>query len=121
MVRLTVSDFNHHWRQAQGLAAENNNDQPGKPQSLPKLSRQQMNITKAQMSVAMMVVQAMAEAIREVGSIPEGTLYAVMMNFVNLEGFKSAANALVNAKVVRRENCLLTWIAPPVGSLKTLA
>ncbi len=56
---------------------------------------------------------AMAEAIRTLGSVPSGHLYAQVMNTLSLASYDNVIRALVNARLVRKDSShLLTWIGP---------
>lgn len=58
-----------------------------------------------------MVVEALADTIRELGSVPAGHLYAATMNYLNLAQFEAIIGKLVSQKRVRRDRShLLTWI-----------
>jgi hypothetical protein len=58
----------------------------------------------------MRVIMAVAEAIREAGTIPSGTLYAALSGRVGLPGFESIIRTLENGGLVRKSGDQLTWI-----------
>jgi hypothetical protein len=59
------------------------------------------------------VLKAVAEALRDLGSVPSGHLYASVCGFLTLDGYTHVINTLVDAGLVRRDgNHLLTWIGP---------
>lgn len=64
------------------------------------------------------VVQAIAavgEAIRELGSVPSGHLYANLSDMMSLNTYNGIIGALVAAKYVKLSGHELTWI----GEVKT--
>ena len=56
------------------------------------------------------VIFVLAEAIRELGEVPSGHLYAGAMNHLTLENYQAVIDALKRAKLVEERNHLLTWI-----------
>lgn len=73
-------------------------------------------MTREQIAAAVKQLAALAEAIREVGEIPSGHLYAQVMGVMSLEAYASAIRALKNAKLVEEKNHLLRWVGPAVGT-----
>lgn len=73
-----------------------------------------MNAVQAKQNVkaALAQVQALAEAIRSLGSVPSGKLYAVVMSHMSLDGYTQAIEVLKRAGLVKEECHLLTWIGP---------
>lgn len=66
---------------------------------------------------ALQVTFAVAESIREAGSIPEGTIYAALMGRVTLEGFDACLRTLERTGLIRREpSHLVRWIGPQIES-----
>lgn len=61
---------------------------------------------------AIKAVGTMAEAIRELKSIPSGHLYAVVMEQMNLQQFQVIISILKRAGLVSEANDVLTWIGP---------
>lgn len=56
------------------------------------------------------VVRAMADAVRDAGTIPAGTLYAAFMQYGSLEAFERVIGLLVESGVVKRDpSGLLHW------------
>lgn len=68
--------------------------------------------TAAQIKAALGMTVAVAETIRELGSVPSGHLYAQLMNKVDLVGFESLIRNLKNAGLVSESAHMLTWIGP---------
>jgi len=71
-----------------------------------------VNATKEQVAAALNTVAALAEAIRGLGSVPSGVLYAHVMSHMSLAGYESAIGVLKRAGLVSEENFLLTWCGP---------
>lgn len=55
------------------------------------------------------VAVAIGEAIRELGSVPSGFLYARLMSLLSLDQYQAAIDVLVAAKLVTNSGHLLTW------------
>jgi hypothetical protein len=73
-----------------------------------------LDLPSSQEAAALAVAKAVAEAIRELGSVPAGHLYAVLMARMSLETFEKIVGALVGAGLVRRDGShLLTWTGRP--------
>lgn len=78
-------------------------------------------ITKKEIHTAFELLKIAAEAICKAGSVPSGTLYATMMSVIDLPGYNRAIEILINAKLVKKENHLLTWIGPAYKEEQTAA
>ena len=61
---------------------------------------------------AVRVIQAVAEAIRELKEIPSGHLYAQLMGKMSLDTYNQIIATLKNAGLVKEEFHYLTWIEP---------
>jgi hypothetical protein len=71
------------------------------------------NATKAQVGAALSTVMALSEAIRGLGQIPSGHLYAQAMNRMSLETYETVIEILIGADLVKRDSShMLTWIGP---------
>lgn len=68
--------------------------------------------TKEQVKSVLAVVQALAEAIRELGSVPSGHLYAMVMSHMSLDDYNHSIAVLRSSGVVRESNHVLTWVGP---------
>lgn len=68
-------------------------------------------MTKTQVNAAVNTVIAIAEAIRELKSVPSGHLYARVMSHMSLETYESVINTLKNAGVIKETNSELIWVA----------
>ena len=55
------------------------------------------------------VIQAIAEAIRELKRIPDGHLYAQVMSKIDLDSYNEIINTLVSSGVVERDGDVLVW------------
>ena len=63
-----------------------------------------------QEKAALAIVLAVGEAIKELGSVPSGHLYAHMMGRMSLETYNKVIGLLVKTGAVKEENHLLTWV-----------
>lgn len=71
--------------------------------------------TTEEVMSALALVTALTEALAIIGRIPDGHLYAHVMNhFENVEAYNSAVNLIVRAGLVRREGQELVWCGPAV-------
>ena len=68
--------------------------------------------TATQIKAALAMTFAVAEAIREAGEIPSGTLYAMLMGKVDIQGYESMIRNLKNADLVEEKAHMLKWIGP---------
>lgn len=68
-------------------------------------------VTSADVSKAVSILKIVADTIREVKEVPEGHLYAMLMQYsCTLQNFESIVTTLVNAKLVRRQHHCLYWV-----------
>ena len=68
-----------------------------------------------QIAAAAGIAAAIAEAIREMGSVPSGHLYAHLMSQMSLESYEAILALLIRSGVVRRESShLLVWTGTPL-------
>lgn len=58
---------------------------------------------------ALQIVKAVADAIRELGQVPSGELYARLMDKISLADYEFIISTLKSAGVVSESNNLLTW------------
>lgn len=68
--------------------------------------------TRKETLAAFDLVTAIAETIREVGEVPAGHLYAPLCAKMTADAFNQVIAMLERAKLVRRQNNLITWIGP---------
>lgn len=72
-----------------------------------------MQTSTNQVKAAASAIFALAEAIRELRSVPAGTLYATVLGHMDLATFDSFIARLCGSGLVRREpNHLLVWTGP---------
>lgn len=71
-----------------------------------------MNDPKASVKAFVLATGAIAEAIRELGEIPSGHLYAQVMSRMTLPTYEAIIDRLIGAELVSRQNHLLKWIGP---------
>lgn len=71
--------------------------------------------TKDELKAGVALVAAVAEAIRELKSVPSGHLYTRLQGRVTLDGYNKMISILKNAKLVEEKNFVLTWVGPEVG------
>lgn len=56
------------------------------------------------------VTIAVGQAIKELGSVPSGHIYAQLMGHMSLESYNNVILSLKNAGLVKEENHLLSYI-----------
>ncbi len=66
--------------------------------------------SKSEVNAAVQVVVAVGEAIKSLGSVPSGHLYAQLMGRMSLETYNKVIALLVKTGAVKNENHLLTWV-----------
>jgi hypothetical protein len=69
-----------------------------------------VEITKEQVAAVTKIVVAVGAAIREVKQIPSGHLYSTVCDILTLDQYNSVLDKLKQAKVIKVENHLITWI-----------
>lgn len=67
--------------------------------------------SREEIKAALSAVMALGEAIKDLGSVPSGHLYAHVMGHMSLDSYNAAIGLLKRAGAVKEENHLLTWIA----------
>jgi hypothetical protein len=68
--------------------------------------------TREQRLAAFEVITAIAEAIRALGEVPSGELYARVMHKFDERSYRVIIETLKGAKLVEEKNHLLRWIGP---------
>lgn len=63
---------------------------------------------------AITFIQLLAEAIREAGTIPSGTLYAAVCGKCDLEAYEKAIQTLKNTGLVSERGHVLKWEGPAI-------
>lgn len=71
-----------------------------------------MTVTKEQLKAGLEVLKALADCIRELGSVPSGELYARVMGTLTLDQYMSCIQTLKRTGLVKESGHLLTWIEP---------
>ena len=71
--------------------------------------------TAAQVRAAFDLVIAVSEAIRELGEVPNGELYARVMGTLDYQSYTHIIAQLKRAGLVRETSNLLVWIGPLKG------
>jgi hypothetical protein len=69
--------------------------------------------TPAELKNGISILTAVAEAIRELGEIPSGTLYALLVGRVTKEGYDRMLVTLTNAGLIEvQPNFMIRWVGP---------
>jgi hypothetical protein len=68
-------------------------------------------VTKDQIKAAIQITLAIADAIRELGEVPSGHLYA-RIGHLSIEDYNSIIDILKRGGLVKEQHHLLTWIGP---------
>ncbi|MEQ1862834.1 MAG: hypothetical protein ABMA13_23170 [Chthoniobacteraceae bacterium] len=69
-----------------------------------------MKATSQQMAKALTgILLAVSEAIRSLGEVPSGHLYARVMKYLPLEAYEAVIGILVGSGVVEKRGDLLVW------------
>lgn len=72
-----------------------------------------MEATKQQIAAAFAVLTAVADTIRELGSVPSGDLYAQLMGRMDIHTYNKLIDRLKGAGLVSEDRSnLLTWTGP---------
>ena len=69
-------------------------------------------VTNTDLVAAFKTVLAVAEAIREAGSIPSGQLYAALLGRIDLAGYTKIIDILKRQGLISEDNHLLRWVGP---------
>jgi hypothetical protein len=60
------------------------------------------------------VIKAVADVIRELGSIPSGHLYARLIGHLNIDQYNTIIGLLKRAGLVEENAFMLRWIGPKI-------
>ena len=71
-----------------------------------------MTATKQEITAVLTAIMAIGDAIRDLGSVPSGHLYAQLMSKLDLATYERIIKTLKDAGLVTESNNLLTWIGP---------
>lgn len=66
--------------------------------------------TPNDVKAALGILRAVADAIRELGEVPSGHLYAHLMSKLSLEQYEQIIGVLKQSSLVTESNHLLTWV-----------
>jgi hypothetical protein len=69
-----------------------------------------MSETPEQAKAAVDVIMAVAEAIRELKTVPSGHLYARLMGYMDLQTYNRIIDTLKRVGAVSEKNHVLTWV-----------
>lgn len=67
---------------------------------------------ETKVSAGMAAIMAVAETIRELGSVPSGELYARLMGSISLESYGQIVGTLERAGLIEERGHLLRWVGP---------
>lgn len=70
-------------------------------------------IKKDDAKAAVEIIMLVGDAIRELGEVPSGELYARLMGHMSLDGYQKILSVLKGAGLVKESSHLLTWVGPP--------
>jgi hypothetical protein len=59
---------------------------------------------------AMLLIQAVSECIKELGTVPSGHLYAGLMGSLSLDQYNQIISAMLDMGLIKESGHLLTWI-----------
>lgn len=68
--------------------------------------------TAEQVTAGIRIAAVVGEAIKDLGSVPSGHLYAHLMGHMDLDTYNKCIAVLKQAELVKEENNLLTWVGP---------
>jgi hypothetical protein len=71
-----------------------------------------MPTAQEEKKAALSILMAVAEAIKDLGSVPSGHLYATLMGHLSLDQYQQVIRVLKQAGLVKEENHLLTYTGP---------
>lgn len=74
--------------------------------------------TKNQMVSAVQAAGALAEAVRELGSVPSGHLYARVCGQMDMQTYSAIIGLLKRAGLVAEANHVLSWSGPQLENGK---
>jgi hypothetical protein len=68
-------------------------------------------MTSAEIKAALNVMLAVADAVRDAGRLPLGSLYATLSGHItSMSAFESMIRQLTNTGIIRREGNELVWV-----------
>lgn len=69
----------------------------------------QAGVTPAELKATILIVKAVADAIKELGEVPSGHLYARLQGTLSLNTYNRVIDFLKKAKLITVQNHLITW------------
>jgi hypothetical protein len=69
-------------------------------------------VTKEEVKAGLSAVMAVGSAIRDLGSVPNGRLYAELMGQLSQESYNKVIDLLKRTGMVSEDNHVLTWTGP---------
>lgn len=74
-------------------------------------------LTPKEAALVRVAIAAVAEAIQSLGEVPSGELYGtVLIKYMSLSQYEAVISLLIDMKLIKRANHLLTWIGPTKGA-----
>jgi hypothetical protein len=73
------------------------------------------HVSRERLAAGVQAIAAVAEAIRGLGEVPSGTLYAHVCGTLSLDAYRRVIGILKRAGLVSEENHLLRWVGPKIG------
>lgn len=70
--------------------------------------------TSAQKASAFLMCAAITEAIRGLGEVPSGHLYARLMDKVDIQTYERIIGVIVGSGLVQKKGDLLRWVGPEI-------
>ena len=70
------------------------------------------NVEREHVRAYVAIISAVAETIRERGTVPSGTLYALLMGRMTFEAYSRMIQQLKNAGLIEEKAHLLRWTGP---------
>jgi hypothetical protein len=65
--------------------------------------------TADQLKAGLAALRAIADAVRELGSVPSGHIYAAVMGTMDITAYEKAITLLCNSGVIRKSGDMLHW------------
>ena len=75
-----------------------------------------MQLSKQDIAAGMTILITVAESIRELGEVPNGALYAMLMSKLSIGQYQRVIDTLIGAGLVARDKRhMLRWIGPQLA------
>jgi hypothetical protein len=69
-----------------------------------------MTVTREQLAAGLDTMRVVLETIRDAGRVPSGTVYAALMNQMDLTAYDRMMALIIGTGLVRLENHVLIWV-----------